>query len=104
MNFADKKIAFYIRGRTIRTIAKQQEAIAQFAKEHGIPKEKTEIFLEHCDSDEVRPELFRLIENAERFDVVVMYSYHVLHIDIEKYKLLENSFLVNGLKPFFIHG
>lgn len=104
MDFSNKNVAFYIRGRTIRTIAKQQEAINQFVKEQFIPHQRTELFLDHCDSDEARPELFRLIENAERFDVVVMYSYHTLHIDIEKYKLLENSLLVNGLKTFLIHG
>lgn len=102
MNFTDKKIAFYIRGRTIRTIAKQQEAIAQFAKEHSIPTEKAELFLDYCDSYEARPELIRLIKSADQFDVVVMYSYHSLHIHIDRYKLLENTLLLNGLEIFLI--
>ncbi|MGE7274747.1 hypothetical protein ACQKK5_25410 [Brevibacillus panacihumi] len=104
MDFSNKNVAFYIRGRTIRTIAKQQGAIAQFAKTHNISQGRMEIFEDHCDSDEARPELFRLIENAERFDAVVMYSYHPLHIDIEKYQLLENALTVNGLEISLIHS
>ncbi|MDR7314890.1 hypothetical protein [Brevibacillus nitrificans] len=104
MDFSNKNVAFYIRGRTIRTIAKQQAAVAQFAKVHNISQERMEIFEDHCDSDEARPELFRLIENAERFDAVVMYSYHPLHIDIEKYKLLEDALTVNGLEISLIHN
>ncbi|MCC0567420.1 hypothetical protein HN020_14865 [Brevibacillus borstelensis] len=104
MDFSNKNVAFYIRGRTIRTIAKQQGAINRFAKTHNISQERMEFFVDHCDSDEVRPELFRLIENAERFDAVVMYSYHPLHIDFEKYKLLENSLTVNGLEISLIHS
>jgi hypothetical protein len=86
MDFTNKRVAFYLRGKSNKTLDRQMTEILIFASRNNIQLNQDNVYIDETDSSDERPNLLRLLRNHDKFDVVVMLNYAILHIDFTHYK------------------
>ncbi|MBP1906313.1 hypothetical protein J2Z32_002962 [Paenibacillus turicensis] len=85
MNMTNLSVAFYIRGETPRTINKQYLTLQQFCHDYQVPFEDVIVLKDVTKSDAPRPNLQTIMDGSVKIDVLVMQSYHILHIHHDQF-------------------
>lgn len=86
MNMTNLTVAFYIRGETPRTINKQYLTLQQFCYDYQVANEDVIILKDVVKSDAPRPSLEPVLSGSTKIDVLVIQSYHILHIDHDQFQ------------------
>jgi len=85
MNMTNLVVAFYIRGETPRTITKQYLTLQQFCHDYQVPYEDVIVIKDVAKSDAPRPHLQKVLDGSIKINVLVMQSYHILHIHYDEF-------------------
>jgi hypothetical protein len=101
MDFTNKRVAFYLRGKSNKTLDRQMTELLVFASQNNIQLNKENVFIDEADSSDERPNLLQLMRNHDKFDVVVMLNYAILHLDIEHYRRYAEA--LTGIMDIEIH-
>ncbi|WP_434749656.1 hypothetical protein [Paenibacillus amylolyticus] len=80
MNLTNLKVAFYMRGETPRTINKQYLTLQQFCFHYQVPYGDVIVLKDIAKSDAPRPKLEPILNGSMKIDVLVVQSYHILHL------------------------
>lgn len=85
MDLTNQLVAFYIRGETPRTINKQYLTLQQFCYDYQVAYGDVIVLKDIVKSDAPRPSLQSILDGLTKVDVLVVQSYHILHIDHDQF-------------------
>jgi len=103
MNITSQSVAFYIRGETPRTINKQYLTLQQFCFDYQIAYEDVIVLKDIVKSDAPRPNLQPILDGSTKVDVLVVQSYHILHIDHDQFLNLSEQLSKYDISLFIIN-
>lgn len=103
MDISNLKIAFYIRGETPRTINKQYLTLQQFCHDYQVAYEDVMVIKDVTKSDASRPNLQSVLDGSVPIHILVMQSYHILHIDFEQFIQMSEKLTEREISLLFIN-
>lgn len=103
MDLTNQSVAFYIRGETPRTINKQYLTLQQFCYDYQVTYEDVIVLKDIVKSDAPRPSLQSILDGSTKVDILVVQSYHILHIDHDQFLNISEQLSKHGVSLLMIN-